>query len=1115
MGKYKNNIISYLLCSSILLSFAAEANTCEPWVAMAISVQGTAQLRIENDGQETWKSVQLGHTFCTKDILRVRENSRIALILNNDTVVRLDENTTITFSELSPDSDSSMDLKEGIAHFISRVKQAFKVITPFVNAAIEGTEFVVKVDPDQAQVTVFEGVVKAENEKGQVRLTQGQTAIALKDQAPVLKTLVKPRNAVQWALYYPPIIQTGDIDSQLAAEVRDKLAQSMMLNAQGKATDALNVIDNLPDDLTNPDVYSYRAAMRLAVGRVNKASKDIERALSIKNDDSSALALKSIIAIVEHQIDNALSLATQAVDSDDDNQAAYLALSYAQQASFDLEAALQTIKDAPAGELVYSRRAELYLMQGNFEKGLYYADKAIGKNPDSSHAQTVLGFAHLIQIDTDNARKAFNHAIMLDQPNPLAHMGLGLTLIRKGELKEGRREIEYAASLDPNNALIRSYLGKAYYEEGRNKVAADQFDMAKALDPNDPTPWFYSAIQKESENDLVGGMNDLQKSIDLNDNRAVYRSKLLLDSDDAARNVSMANLYRDLGFDQLGTLEARKSINQEPDNYSAHRYLADSYLTKPRHEIARVSELMQSQLLQPLNVLPIQPQLAESSLGIVHGTGGLRPGLNEYNSLFTQDQFALFVNGLAGTFGTRANDVVHSGLIDNFSYSLGSYHYYSQGFRENNDQDYAIDNVFLQVAASPNTSLQFEYRKFKHRKGDTTLKFDPTDYSTTFREYTESEVFRIGFSHLYGANSRLIGSFVNEDLQVAQQVSDSPPAQDVSRDGNGTLYEFQHIYSQPTWNLVSGIGGFRADTKTIINLDFSPFPCLLPSCTSVSDVENVHDNIYLYSNIKSKNYTVTLGLSADSVKNEVAEFDETNPKLGILWNINESSTLRAAVFKTVKRDLLTDQTVEPTHVAGFNQFYDDDLSTKATVTGIGIDTKHSTRLFTGISATQRDLETPYVNNASITAFSDRRELSASAYLNWIVTNNYAFNAGINYEKYERSLDFPWDFLELETYSIPLNISLFAINATTVNINPTYVLQEGDFYNSVTLVTTPGKDEFWVFNVDVEYKLPETNGYLIFGAKNLLNEEFNYYEIDTANPSISRERFGYVRLELEL
>jgi hypothetical protein len=41
------------------------------------------------------------------------------------------------------------------------------------------------------------------------------------------------------------------------------------------------------------------------------------------------------------------------------------------------------------------------------------------------------------------------------------------------------------------------------------------------------------------------------------------------------------------------------------------------------------------------------------------------------------------------------------------------------------------------------------------------------------------------------------------------------------------------------------------------------------------------------------------------------------------------TTLRAAAFRVLKRTLITDQTLEPTQVAGFNQFFDDANLTEA------------------------------------------------------------------------------------------------------------------------------------------------------------------------------------------
>ena len=89
---------------------------------------------------------------------------------------------------------------------------------------------------------------------------------------------------------------------------------------------------------------------------------------------------------------------------------------------------------------------------------------------------------------------------------------MGLAKLREGDVEAGRMEMEIAAGLDPMNALIRSYLGKAYFEEKRYNLAEAQFDLAKALDPNDPTPWFYDAIQKQTQNRPVQALRPHHRS---------------------------------------------------------------------------------------------------------------------------------------------------------------------------------------------------------------------------------------------------------------------------------------------------------------------------------------------------------------------------------------------------------------------------------------------------------------------------------------------------------------------------------------------------------------------------------------------------------------------------
>ena len=229
----------------------------------------------------------------------------------------------------------------------------------------------------------------------------------------------------------------------------------------------------------------------------------------------------------------------------------------------------------PNDALAWARLAELHMSFADLDDALEAAQKAAAIEPNLSRTQTVLGFAYLTQVKTTESKQAFERAIELDQADPLARLGLGLAIIREGDLDAGRGELDIAVSLDPDNSLMRSYLGKAYYEEKLDKQSADQYQMAKSLDPKDPTPYFYDAIRKQTTNRPVEALQDMQKAIELNDNRAVYRSRLLLDSDLAARSAAQARIYSDLGFQQLALVEGWKSVNTDPTNFSAHRLLAD------------------------------------------------------------------------------------------------------------------------------------------------------------------------------------------------------------------------------------------------------------------------------------------------------------------------------------------------------------------------------------------------------------------------------------------------------------------------------------------------------------------------------------------------------------
>jgi tetratricopeptide (TPR) repeat protein len=618
-------------------------------------------------GETQWQPTKLNDTYCPGDMIRVQERSRADVALMNQSVLRLNENTIITLEGVKEERTSLVNLLKGAGHFFSRGPRSLEVRTPFTVAGVRGTEFLISVTVNQTFLSIFEGTVRVANEAGDLTLISGQSAVAEAGQAPVLRVVARPRDAVQWALYYPPVLYVRADEFPAGPGWQGMMRPSIESYLRGDLQRAFSSIANVLEDIRDPRFFAYRASLLLAVGRVDEADVDIQRTLSLDPNDSNAYALQTIIAVVQNDKDKALQVAQGAVGRAPDSATAQIALSYAQQARFDLEGARasleKAVKLAPNNALAWARLAELQSSFGNLKKALKAAQKAVALEPDLARTQTVLGFAYLTQVKTKQAKDTFAKAVALDQADPLPRLGLGLAKIREGHLDEGSRDLEVAASLDPNNALIRSYLGKAYYEEKRTGLDEREYAVAKELDPKDPTPWFYDAITKQTTNRPVDALHDLQQAIELNDNRAVYRSRLLLDADLAARSASLGRIYSDLGFQQLALVEGWKSANTDPSNFSAHRFLADSYSVLPRHEIARVSELLQSQLLQPINITPIQPRLAESNLFLISAGGPGALSFNEFNPIFNRDQLALQVSGLLGENSTYAGEGVIAGIV--------------------------------------------------------------------------------------------------------------------------------------------------------------------------------------------------------------------------------------------------------------------------------------------------------------------------------------------------------------------------------------------------------------------------------------------------------------------
>jgi tetratricopeptide (TPR) repeat protein len=1104
----------------------ARAQVCEPQVARAASVQGTVEVRRAQAAD--WQPVKLNDAFCPGDTIRVQERSRANVTLLDQSVLRLNAGATITIEAPKDERTSVVDLVRGAAHFFSRGPRSLDVKTPFTVAGVRGTEFYVNVEPDRALLTIFEGLVVADSSAGSLSLASGQSAVAERGQPPVLRVVARPRDAVQWALYYPPVVYFRPDEFPAGPGWPDAVRVSLEASTAGDLPRAFDGIRNVPDTVPDARFFTYRASLLLAVGRVDEAGADIQRALGLRANDPNALALQAVIAVAQNEPDRALQVAQQAVQAAPESATARVGLSYAQQAQFDLEGARSSLEEAvkrePENALAWARLAEMHASFGDLGKALDAAQKAAALQPNLARTQTVLGFAYLMQVRTRQAREAFEKAIGLDQADPLPRLGLGLAKIRDGKLHEGSRDIEVAASLDSGNALVRSYLGKAYFEEKRGPLDEREYSVAKQLDPNDPTPWFYDAIAKQTTNRPVEALRDLQKAIELNDNRAVYRSRLLLDSDLAARSASLARVYSDLGFQQLALVEGWRAVNTDPSNFSAHRFLADSYAALPRHEIARVSELLQSQLLQPINITPIQPRLAESNLFLVSAGGPGALSFNEFNPLFNRDQITVQASGLVGENDTYAGEGVLAGIYKRVSFSLGYFQFGTDGFRRNASQEDQIANAFVQVELSPQTSVQAEYRYRDTERGDLRLRFFPEDVFPNETNKEERHTFRVGGRHAFSPSSILLASFIYSDADISVREEElAPPVTFLENKTPQTAYsgEIQHLFRSRYFNLTTGAGYVQVDgdQDVTIGFDFPPPDDVIRSPRQSLDVD--HFNLYAYSYLNLlKDVTFVLGASGDITDGDSPDFKDTtqfNPKFGVIWNPLRATTLRAAAFRVLKRRLITNQTLEPTQVAGFNQFYDDPDATDAWRYGVAIDQRFTRDIFAGVEVSQRDLSVPFFDvedpENPLLRDEDWRERQARAYLFWTPHPWVALRLEYLFERFTTDglTDQPKD---LDTHRVPIGISFFHPSGLGAALRATYFNQDGTFVLNDESVRS-GSDDFWTVDAAITYRLPKRYGFITVGVTNLFDEQFRFFDRDLNNPSIQPTRTFFARITLAL
>jgi len=216
--------------------------------------------------------------------------------------------------------------------------------------------------------------------------------------------------------------------------------------------------------------------------------------------------------------------------------------------------------------------------------------------------------------------------------------------------------------------------------------------------------------------------------------------------------------------------------------------------------------------------------------------------------------------------------------------------------------------------------------------------------------------------------------------------------------------------------------------------------------------------------------------------------DRYSPKLGAQWDINAGTRLRLAYFETVKRSLVVEQSIEPTQVSGFNQFYDELNGSRSDNYGAAVDARFSDALYSGLEYMRRNVDVQETDaEFEIRNYEKREEDTYRAYFNWTLNTRWALTAEYRLEKIDNGNNS--GPRQLDTATVPVGLNFFHPDGIFASLGVSYVDQEIKRQFS----SQRDSDDFALVNVSLGYRLPKRYGIIGVEVQNLFDKNFSYQD----------------------
>jgi hypothetical protein len=320
------------------------------------------------------------------------------------------------------------------------------------------------------------------------------------------------------------------------------------------------------------------------------------------------------------------------------------------------------------------------------------------------------------------------------------------------------------------------------------------------------------------------------------------------------------------------------------------------------------------------------------------------------------------------------------------------------------------------------------------------------------------------------------------------------------------------VYRQPKATWIGGVGAFDGT---------------FDAGTSGEGAERFA-NVYGYAKFRGMGpVELTAGLAAEGIDTPVGLLPprdsyigatdvnfykwHLSPKLGMTATFKSGTTVRAAVFSRMASSIGRLQTLEPTQVSGFNQFYEDVGGTRSWNYGVGVDQQFASVIFFGGSWVRRDRNIPEAscptpNRFTGCAFVPGTELFereshddlASAYVNWLIGKRVALSVDWNLDQrnFTTTTMSPLFLFQdrFDTQRLRPMVRVFLPIGFFASVDGARYDQHVDqFDDLLSSARTTVDASFWIVNAAVGWRLPKRLGSISLEGTNLGDHDFFFYE----------------------